>query len=55
VRSSLAGLGTFTLKDPSGFELSYTPSGKPSTDALGETSPTCCWRSARRPRRRTAA
>ena len=36
VRSSLAGLGTFTLKDPSGFELSYTPSGKPSTDALGE-------------------
>jgi AAA+ ATPase superfamily predicted ATPase len=36
VRSSLANLGAFTLKDPTGFELSYTPSGKPSTDALGE-------------------
>ena len=36
VRGALAGLGTFTLKDPAGFELSYTPSGRPSTDALGE-------------------
>ena len=36
VRGALSGLGTFTLKDPAGFELSYTPSGRPSTDALGE-------------------
>jgi hypothetical protein len=36
VRGTLAGLGTFTLKDPAGFELSYTPSGRPSSDALGE-------------------
>lgn len=36
VRNTLAGLGTFTLKDPHGFELSYTPSGKTAADALGE-------------------
>lgn len=36
VRTTLSGLGTFSLKDPNGFELSYTPSGKPSSDALGE-------------------
>jgi hypothetical protein len=36
VRDTLAGLGTFTLRDPSGFELSYTPSGKTAPDALGE-------------------
>jgi hypothetical protein len=29
-------LGTFSLKDPNGFELTYTPTGKPSADALGE-------------------
>jgi len=36
VRNTLSGLGTFTLKDPTGFELSYAPSGRPPTDALGE-------------------
>lgn len=36
VRGTLAGLGTFTLKDPAGFELSYAPSGRPPSDALGE-------------------
>jgi hypothetical protein len=36
VRTTLAGLGTFTLKDPAGYELSYTPAARPSTDALGE-------------------
>jgi hypothetical protein len=35
IRSSFTGLGTFSLKDPTGWELSYTPSGK-RTDALGE-------------------
>jgi hypothetical protein len=36
VQTLLRGLGTFTLKDQFGFELSYTPSSRPSTDALGE-------------------
>jgi hypothetical protein len=36
IRSSFAGLGTFSLKDPTGWELSYTPSGKTAADALGE-------------------
>lgn len=36
IRSSLAGLATFALKDPSGWELSYSPAGNPSADALGE-------------------
>jgi hypothetical protein len=36
IRSSFAGLGTFALKDPSGWELSYTPPGKTTGDALGE-------------------
>jgi len=29
-------LGSFTLKDPSGFELSYTPDSEPSHEMLGE-------------------
>lgn len=36
VRERFAGLGTFTLKDPTGWELSYTPSGRPRSDELGE-------------------
>ena len=36
IRSSFAGLGTFSLKDPGGWELSYTPSNGASSDALGE-------------------
>jgi len=36
IRRSLAGLGTFSLKDPTGWELSYTPSGGTTDDALGE-------------------
>lgn len=36
IRSSFAQLGTFSLKDPGGWELSYTPSSRASTDALGE-------------------
>lgn len=36
VRSSLSGLGTFSLKDPSGWELSYAPSSGTNTEALGE-------------------
>ncbi len=36
IRSSFAGLGTFSLKEPGGWELSYTPSGDTATDALGE-------------------
>jgi len=36
VRGLLGGLGTFTLKDPAGFELSYTPQQRPSSDALAE-------------------
>src|SRR5829696_3759013 len=36
VRTALGNLGTFTLRDPSGFELSYTPSGKADPDTLGE-------------------
>lgn len=36
VRLLLDGLSTFTLKDPAGFELSYTVRQRPSTDALAE-------------------
>ncbi len=36
IRRSFAGLGTFSVKDPTGFELSYTPAGSTKTDALGE-------------------
>jgi hypothetical protein len=36
VREVWGNLGTFSVKDPNGFELSYTPSGRPSADALGE-------------------
>jgi hypothetical protein len=36
VRQVWGNLGTFSLKDPNGFELTYTPSGKASADALGE-------------------
>lgn len=36
IRSSFAGLGSFSLKDPNGFELSYTPSTASTADVLGE-------------------
>jgi hypothetical protein len=40
IKSSLAGLGTFSLKDPGGWELSYMPPSRTGplgeTDALGE-------------------
>jgi hypothetical protein len=36
IKSSFAGLGTFSLKDPGGWELSYTPSSRTTADALGE-------------------
>jgi hypothetical protein len=37
IRTRLAGLGTFTVKDPNGFELSYSPpTGPRSDDVLGE-------------------
>lgn len=36
IKRSFARLGTFSVKDPSGFELSYTPTGDTPTDALGE-------------------
>lgn len=36
IRSSFAGLGTFSLKDPTGWELSYTPPSRATPDALGE-------------------
>jgi hypothetical protein len=36
VRGTLESLGTFILKDPAGFELSYTPSGRAPIDELGE-------------------
>lgn len=36
VRNVLGGLGTFTLKDPVGFELSYTFGNKAPQDLLGE-------------------
>jgi hypothetical protein len=36
VREVWGNLGTFSVEDPNGFELSYSPSGKPSADALGE-------------------
>ena len=36
IKRSFAGLGTFSVKDPNGFELSYTPTGSPTPDALGE-------------------
>lgn len=36
IRHSLSRLGSFTLKDPSGFELTYTPGPEPSRETLGE-------------------
>ncbi len=36
IKTTLQGLGAFTVKDPQGFELSYTPPNKPSDDVLGE-------------------
>jgi len=36
IKRSFAGLGTFSVKDPNGFELSYTPTNSTTTDALGE-------------------
>jgi hypothetical protein len=36
IRGSLGGLGTFSLKDPGGWELSYTPPSRSGADALGE-------------------
>jgi hypothetical protein len=37
IKRSFAGLGTFSVKDPNGFELSYTPpTGNSTPDALGE-------------------
>jgi hypothetical protein len=36
VRQAFGRLGSFTLKDPSGFELTYAPGPEPSREALGE-------------------
>jgi AAA ATPase domain len=36
VRQVLGGLGTFSLRDPSGFELNYTPGADPPHEALSE-------------------
>ncbi len=36
VRTALGGLGTFSLKDPAGFELTYTPGAKSAQEALSE-------------------
>jgi hypothetical protein len=36
VVQTFARLGSFTLKDPNGFELSYTPGSEPSRETLGE-------------------
>ncbi|HUN78164.1 MAG TPA: ATP-binding protein [Solirubrobacteraceae bacterium] len=36
VRVLLSGLGTFTLRDPNGFELGYTPRQSLPTEALAE-------------------
>jgi hypothetical protein len=36
VLQTFGRLGSFTLKDPSGFELSYTPGPEPSHETLGE-------------------
>jgi hypothetical protein len=36
IRDRLAGLGTFGLKDPNGFELTYTPQRGASDDVLSE-------------------
>jgi hypothetical protein len=36
VRLVLGSLGAFSLKDPAGFELSYTPSAKPPQEVLSE-------------------
>jgi hypothetical protein len=36
VRQAFSRLGSFTLKDPSGFELTYTPGPEPSRETLGE-------------------
>jgi hypothetical protein len=36
IKRTFAGLGTFSVKDPNGFELSYTPTASTMPDALGE-------------------
>jgi hypothetical protein len=36
VRLALGSLGTFSLRDPAGFELSYTPGAKPPQEVLSE-------------------
>lgn len=36
IREKLSGLGTFALKDPGGFELSYTPPERSAGERLGE-------------------
>jgi hypothetical protein len=36
VRQAFGRLGSFTLKDPNGFELTYTPGPEPSRETLGE-------------------
>jgi AAA ATPase domain len=36
IRTMLHGLGTFAVRDPQGFELSYTPGSAHSEDLLGE-------------------
>jgi hypothetical protein len=36
IRVALAGLGTFSLKDPAGFELSYTPASRSAQEILSE-------------------
>lgn len=36
IKRSFAGLGMFSVKDPNGFELSYTPTSNTTADALGE-------------------
>jgi hypothetical protein len=36
IRTTLGGLGTFSLKDPAGFEVTYTPGAKAAQEALGE-------------------
>ncbi|MBA3808561.1 MAG: ATP-binding protein [Solirubrobacterales bacterium] len=36
VRQAFGRLGSFTLKEPNGFELTYTPSPEPSSETLGE-------------------
>lgn len=36
VRQAFGRLGSFTLKEPHGFELTYTPGSEPSRETLGE-------------------